>query len=452
MQFKHKILFAAVAFFMAVSCITVDKTLGSDLISENQDLAVFTAELDIPVQLKSSSPVQAISGGEGIFGAIRTKEFGLVQFSTMADICPNMSGWDFGKDPVVKEVYFLAPISSTYVVQENQSGIPQQITMHRTYKRVDTTTVLNNSITPADYDPTPLNVSEYTYFGGDSLRFNLHTSFGEEILKASQKEKDSLDLFVEKFKGVILKTSTPEDGVYGGRENTVTFGSGAIYIRVDYQPTWKAGLSRKDTIFTLAWGYNYCVNISEYESASMENVTPGDYLPMEGCGGLKPYISHTALKETIDNWKEDMQFGDKKVLVAKGAFIFPFEIPEDMDMTKYPTNLYPCHRLLDTSYNQKFFYPMEDINVEGYNIGKMDRSLCQYYMDVPSTIQDFVSKDKKDLDDTYDMWFMPTFGTTDSYDNLTYSIDCTTYFTGKVNGPLMDRKPKLRLIYSVMEE
>jgi hypothetical protein len=123
-----------------------------------------------------------------------------------------------------------------------------------------------------------------------------------------------------------------------------------------------------------------------------------------------------------------------------------------MDMTKYPTNLYPCHRLLDTSYNQKFFYPMEDINVEGYNIGKMDRSLCQYYMDVPSTIQDFVSKDKKDLDDTYDMWLMPTFGTTDSYDNLTYSIDCTTYFTGKINGPLMDRKPKLRLIYSVMEE
>ena len=452
MQFKHTILFAVVAFFTAVSCITVDKTLGDDLVSANQDLTVYTAELDVPVQMKTSSPVQAISGGEGVFGAIRTKEFGLVQFSTMADICPNMTSWDFGSNPVVKEVYFLAPVSSTYVVEDNQAGIPQQITLHRTYRRVDTTTVLSNSITPADYDPVPMNTSEFTFFGGDTIKINIDKSFGEEILRSTQEERDSLDLFVEKYKGLILKCSTPEDGTYGGRENTVTFGTGAVYIRVDYQPTWDEGLARKDTIFTLSWGYNYCVNVSEYESVNMENMVPGDDLLFEGCGGLKPFISHTALKETIDNWKQDMEFGDKKILVSKGAFIFPFEIPEDYDMTKYPSNLYPAHRVTDTSYNKKFFYPMADINVAGYNIGKQDRSLCQYYMDVPSTIQDFVSKDKSELDDTYDMWLMPTFASTDSYDNTTYSIDCTTYYTGKINGPLMERKPKLLLIYSVMED
>lgn len=451
MQFKHTILFAVVAFFMAVSCITVDKTLGDDLVSANQDLTVYTAELEIPVQMKVSSPVQAISGGEGVFGAIRTKEFGLVQFSTMADICPNMTGWDFGKDPVIKEVYFLAPVSSTYVVQDNQAGIPQQITLHRTYRRVDTTTVLNNSITAADYDPVPMNTSEFTFFGGDTIKINIDKSFGEEILRSTVEERDSLDLFVEKYKGLILKSSAPEDGTYGGRENTVTFGTGAIYIRVDYQPTWDEGLVRKDTIFTLSWGYNYCVNVSEYESEEMSFV-PGDDLLFEGCGGLKPFVNHTALKETIDNWKQDMEFGEKKILVAKGALVFPFEIPEDMDMTKYPTNLYPAHRVIDTSYNKKFFYPMADINVAGYNIGGQDRSLCQYYMDIPSTIQDFVTMDKSELDDSYDMWLMPTFASTDSYDNTTYSIDCTTYYTGKLNGPLMERKPKLLLVYSVMED
>ena len=452
MQFKHTILFAVTAFFMAVSCITVDKTLGDDLVSANQDLTVYTAELELPLQMRTSSPVQAISGGEGVFGAIRTKEFGLVQFSTMADICPNMTGWDFGKDPVVKEVFFQAPVSSTYVVQDNQTGIPQQITLHRTYRRVDTTTVLSNSITSADYDPVPMNTSEFTFFGGDTIRINLDKSFGESILKCTEEERDSLDLFVEKYKGLMLKCSTPEEGVYGGRENTVTFGSGAVYIRVDYQPTWEEGLTRRDTIFTLSWGYNYCVNISEYESVNMENMVPGDELPFEGCGGLKPFISHTALKETIDNWKEDMEFGDRKVLVAKGALIFPFEIPEDLDMTKFPPNLYPAHRVLDTSYNKKFFYPLSDINVSGYNIGGIDRSLRQYYMDIPSAIQDFVTMDKSELDDTYDMWLMPTFASTDAYDNTTYSIDCTTYYTGKLNGPLMDRKPKLLVMYSVMEE
>lgn len=453
MQFRHTIVFAVVAMFMAVSCITVDKTLGDDFISTNQDLPVHTALLDLPVQVKSSSPLQGLSAGESIFGAIRTEEFGLVQFSTMADICPNMTGWDFGKDPVVKEVYFMAPITGTYVEQDNQSGIPQSISLHRTYKRVDTTTVFNNSITAADYDPQPLNASEYLYFGGDSLMIYLDNSFGEAILASSQSERDSLNLFVENYKGLLLKSSAPEEGIYGGRENTLSFGSGAVYILVDYQPTWEEGLARRDTIFTLSWGYNYCVNISEYESSALQTTEPGEVLPVEGGAGLKPYISHKELKNTIDNWKAEMGFGDRHVIVAKGELVFPFEIPADMDMTKYPSTMYPCNRTVDTTYDAKFFYPLEDVNVQGFNIGTQDRSLCQYAMDVPTYIQDIVSKEKSELNEEYDLWLMPIFSQTDSYYNTTsYSLDCTTYYTGSLNGPAAERRPKLKLVYSVMEE
>lgn len=450
MQFKNTIILATVAFFIAVSCITVDKTMGEDFISTNQNLPVQTAELDLPVQLKSSSPLQGLSGGEGIFGSIRTKEFGLVKFSTMADICPNMSGWDFGTNPVIKEVYFLAPVSGTYTTDDNQTGIPQQVTLHRTYKRVDTTTVFNNSITAADYDPEPLNVAESLYFGGDSLRIVLKKSFAEKILASSQEERDSLDLFVENFKGILLKTSSPEEGVYGGRENTMSFGSGAIYIRVDYQPTWDTSLSRRDTIFTLSWGYNYCLNISEYESEKLETAQPGTEVAIEGGAGVKPYISHKDLKDIIGNWKKENGYTDKHVIIAKGALVFPFEIPEDFDMTKYPTGIYPCNRVEDTTFNAKFFNPLSDINVTGFNLGTINRSLCHYMIDIPTYVQDLVSKDESEIDESYDIWMMPTFATTDSNNNTTYSIDCTTYYTGKINGPLSDRKPKLKLIYSVM--
>ena len=51
MQFKHTIVLAVVAIFMAVSCITVDKTLGDDFISTDQNLPVQTVELDLPIQL-----------------------------------------------------------------------------------------------------------------------------------------------------------------------------------------------------------------------------------------------------------------------------------------------------------------------------------------------------------------------------------------------------------------
>lgn len=452
MQFKHTIVLAVVAIFMAVSCITVDKTLGDDFISTDQNLPVQTVELDLPIQLKSSSPLQGLSGGESIFGAIRTKEFGLVKFSTVADICPNMTGWDFGIDPVVKEVYFMAPVSSTYVTNDDQTGIPQQITLHKTYKRLDTTLVYNNSITAADYDPEPLNIAENLYFGGDSLKITLKKSFAQEILASSQEERDSLDLFLEKYKGILIKTSTPEDGVYGGRENTISYGSGAIYIRVDYQPAWDTSLTRRDTIFTLSLGYNYCLNVSEYESGKLETAQPGNELAIEGCAGIKPYINHSELKDVIDNWKQEMGYTDKHVIIAKGALVFPFEIPENLDMTKYPSGIYPCHRVEDTTYNAKFFYPLDDLNVSGFNAGNINRSLCHYMVDIPTYIQDFVSLDKSEIDESYDMWMMPTFTSVDSNDNVTYSIDCTTYYTGKINGLLADRKPKLLLIYSVMEE
>lgn len=453
MQFKNTIVFAVVAMFMAVSCITVDKTLGEDFISTNQDLPVHSVELELPVQVKSSSPLQGISAESSIFGAIRTEEFGLAQFSTVADVCPNMSGWDFGKDPVIKEVYFLAPVSNKYVAQDNQAGIPQIITLHRTKRRIDTTTPFNNSFTEADYDPVPLNVSESVYFGGDSLKIHLKKSFAEEVLASSQQMRDSLNLFADHFKGIIIKSSAPEEGIYGGRSNIMGYGSAAIYIRVDYQPTWEADLPRKDTIFTLSWGFNYCLNVSEYESDKLQTEKPQEILPYEGIAGLKPYVDHSEIKALIDNWRAREGYLDKHILISKGAIIMPFEIPEDYDMTKYPTNIYPCQRLEDTTYKAKMFKAIEDCNVEGYNIGNQDRSLRQYAMDIPTYIQDVVRKDASEIDESYDLWIMPISSQTDSYTNaVTFAMDSKNYYTGKLNGPKAERKPKLLLVYSVMEE
>ena len=132
MQFRHTIVLALAAI-MAVSCITVDKKMGEDLVPDNQSLPVSMAEIDIPVQLKSSQPLQTLSSSEGTFGAIRTEEFGLVEFSSVADLYPTVSGWDFGKDAIVKGIYLLANVSAVYSSHDQQECIPQQVFVHRTY-------------------------------------------------------------------------------------------------------------------------------------------------------------------------------------------------------------------------------------------------------------------------------------------------------------------------------
>ena len=453
MQIKNKIALALAAFFMAVSCITVDKTMGENLVPGNQDLPVKVAEIALPVQMKSSQPIQTISSTEGVFGAIRTEEYGLVQFSTVADLYPAFTGWDFGEDPIVKEVYFLANISGLYVAKDGQGGIPQQVFIHRTYKNVDSTTVFHNSFTAADYNPEPLNVGEVMYFGGDSLKVHLNKAFGEELLTATQDEKDTSALFAKRFKGLLIKTNTPEDGVIGGRQNMLNFGLGTVYVRINFQPTWEEGLARKDTLFSVNFGRDYCLNLSTYESGKMETNAPGETLYIEGVGGLKPYIDKYELKQTIDAWKASEGLQGKDVVIAKGALVFPFEMPSDFDMTKYPGNLYPCIKEYDSTYNAYLYYPAEDVSVQGYSIGTVNRSLMEYRMDIPSIIQDFVSLDIQQLDDyKHNLWIMPIDSTVDSYyGESTYNINTSTYFTGKVNGPIAERAPRLQIVYSVLQ-
>ena len=227
-----------------------------------------------------------------------------------------MKNWDFGKDIIVKDVYLLGTVTKTLSAEDEQGGIPQQVFVHRTFKNVDSTTLFNNSFGPQDYDPTPLNTGEVVYFGGDSLKVYLNKEYGAELLTATEDERDSIELFTNRFKGLLIRTNAPEEGTYGGRQNYLEFGYGAVYISVNFQPTWEEGLSRKDTLFVVNYGVNFCLNLSSYESDNMQTKTPGETLGIEGSAGLKPYIDKDDLKKAIDEWKTKDGLNDKQIIIA----------------------------------------------------------------------------------------------------------------------------------------
>ena len=194
----------------------------------------------------------------------------------------------------------------------------------------------------------------------------------------------------------------------------------------------------------------------------MQTAEPLEILPVEGVAGVKPYISKDALKDAIDAWKISEGYENENLAIAKATMVFPFEIPQDNDMTKYPQMLYPCNKELDTTFNANFFFTHDDISTTGYSIGAINRSLCEYKVDIPSVIQDFVSKRKSELDDTYNMWLLPIYSETDdTYGNTYYYIDQGTYYVGNINGPAYSkvregeskpRRPKLQLVYSVLNK
>lgn len=456
MQFKdtlRKLILLSITAFAVFSCITVDKSLGDQYIPDDQKLKVMVTEFRLPVSLKMEDSLQGISADYATFGAIRTKEFGLAKFGVAANICQPYTTFRFGKDPVIKSIYFSAAVANKYMIDNTQEGIPQNVFIYRTTKTLDTTTLYNNSLTNKDYNPVPLNVSSFTYFGGDSVKVYLNNTFGTELLSATEKELDSIPLFTNRFKGLYIECTPPEGDLTGGRLNNLSYSSAVITIKYNFQPTWEAGLSRKDTTVLFNFGDSFCLNLSTYSSSHLATDEPlTTEIPVEGIGGIKPYVNAKALKDTLNNWFTKKGYDSKNILVAKATLTFPFEIPQDLNMTSYPPNLYPIYK--SDTLVRRFYYPFKDINVIGNSTGDMNRSLCEYSLDIPSTIQKLINIQddaKNPLSNEFNFWLSPIRVETDqNFGTTNYFAETYSYYNGKINGPKAKRYPKLTLVYTVL--
>ncbi len=445
--------------FTVFSCITVDKSLGEQYVPEDHDLVVKTVSLKLPVTLKSEDSLQGVSSDYATVGAIRTSQFGLAGFGVSANICPPTRSFKFGKDPVIKYIYLSAPVKSSLVIDDSQTAIPQDIFVHRLKKRLDSTTVYCNSVTSADYDPVPLNLSSATYFGGDTIKVYLKNEYGTELLSAKPEELDSLDLFINRFKGLYVRSSAPEGNLDGGRMSHIQRSSAAIVMKYNFQPEWKEGLERKDTIVYMSFGDGYCLNTSEYGSANLETDQPLDILPVEGVAGVKPYVDAKALKSIIDAWVKENGYDNKKIIVSKALFSFPFEVPGNFDMTKYPQYLFPTQRYANTiksedgkDINQKYYYLFDDVNTPGNNLGAINRSLCEYYGDISPMIQKMINKDASEINGRYNFWLAPLQSIKNQYNGtVSYHPDVYNYYVGKINGPEAVRYPELKILFAVFK-
>lgn len=458
MQFKHTLLrfgLLLIVNLSAFSCITVDKKLGEQYLPKEHELIVKTATFPLPVTSKMEDSLQGISNTYISVGAIRTADLGLATFASGANVCPATTTLNFGKDPVIKYIYVLAGVRGISALEENQASIPQDFFVYRLKKHLDTTTAYTNSISMIDCQPTPLNVSSATFFGKDSIKIYLNNEYGTELLSATQEELDSTDLFVQRFKGLYITCNTPEGGVVeGGRINHFNYESAAVVMKYNFQPTWGENLSRKDTIVYLSFGDGFCLNTSTYGSAVLATDQPQETLPVEGAAGIKPYIDAKALKATLDAWAAQNNYNPKNILIAKAVFSFPFEIPANLDMSNYPSYLFPTYRGLPQSNSSlRYYYPFQDVNSTGNALGVLNRSLCEYSGNFSATIQKVINTDASQLGSDYNIWMAPISAVEDeSYGTLSYISDLNGYYVGKLNGPKAVRYPSLTIVYSVLSE
>ncbi len=466
----HSILKAtALAFaisisFFATSCIDVDKTLGIDNIPDDQALHLQTAVFHLPVQTKMMDSLQALSTTNALLGAIRTPEMGLITCGFATNYAPySTSEMNWGTSRKIKNIYLTMLKSSVTTMDDNQTGLPQNIHVYRMNRCIDTTSRYG-FLKSSDYNHTPVDTGSVIYTGSDTLRVWLKNSFGQDILSVTQLELDSTTKFMDHFKGLLFTCDSPEDGTDGGRVNVISCSEAYLYVTFSFQPTWASGLEPKDTIVMIPLASDsYTENFITYESKPMESSAPAEYIYTEGLGGLKPYVDPLILKDTLDNWVAKKGYDPKKILIGKATYKLPF-VTDNSTVSFinkcYPASLYPMHKEWDTTSKFYYFTPLEDIYTISNKTGDVNRSLSCYMGDVSSTVQKLINKDKSEIMSSwksYAMWFSAvTKNTSSSYYTSTtttsYTTDNYTYYVGKLNGPLHSDYPTLEIIYAILND
>lgn len=431
------------------SCITNDKSLGSQFVSDDYILKVDTIIFDVPLTVKSLDSIQGYTTSSMIFGSLCDPTFGPMYSGTASIIVPFSDSTYFGINPVLKSVYVNLFVDSTVIYRPDQEGIQQNIHIYKLTSNLDSTQMFNTSITEADYDPVPLNLGSPMFFGDDSVRIYLREDFGKELLSCTMEDFDSLTLFYKKIKGFYLTCDTPGNEE-GGRLNYMALGSSTLYV--DYYLTDpERNYNHFDTTETFSFGYSFAVNTIRTSSDHLATEEPGENLYIESMSGVKPYITGIALKSMINKWMEANGYSKESLLLSRATLDLPYETDlDDYDVVnkQYPQMIFPCYKESSPDSLQ-FFEPISEIYTSS-SIGTIVRDLKKYSCDITSYVQDLIFMDDDAVTSTQDIYLSSILSYSDSYGNLYYDFDNMSYNKAVINGPGAIRKPTLKLTYAIL--
>lgn len=456
MPFKtafYTIIAAMTAAIAATSCVDNDRTMGHSLVPDEYNLSLGTKTFDLPVTNRVSDSTQSSNSSNMLIGTLSDPIFGTVTANSASYILPYSDSTDFGDDPLLLSAYLTLQIDSTYCLEDNQKGIHQRIHIYKLTSPIDSTKLFCNSITPADYDPTPVTVSDPVIYGSGSIRLDLRPEFALELLKTTPEEFKDLNLFLERIHGLYIEVEQPLNTQSGGRLNYLSLGYSTINI--DYRLNDPdRGFVDHDTTESFVFGYTTALNNYRTTSAHLENDTPGDSLYLEGLSGIKPHIAAMDLKRMLDRWIREEGLEGLTIFLSRAHITLPYEMPQDYARfdTEHPESIYAFTSTPWATDTLRLYTPLPEIrNVT--NKGEINRSLKEYTLDITSYIQDLLLTDSADINSSMDLWIAPYKERTDSYYGTSYyDFDTGNYNKIILNGPTADRRPTLSITYGVMDE
>ena len=149
----------------------------------------------------------------------------------------------------------------------------------------------------------------------------------------------------------------------------------------------------------------YCFNVTGHSTRPQAGKTP-DMIPVEGGGGLKPVISATEIKNLLENEISRHTDQPRKAIINRASIVLPFEFPDDyQQMFRFPTYLNPTVRVrYDSGYVS--YGSLTDVTSSYEDPGSLNRSLCQYAPDVTYHTQKILELSDLSKIENYDIWLL----------------------------------------------
>ena len=459
-QSSKSVLFTAwlTALMAFVSCITNDRTLGQQFVSDDYLVSVDSISFVMPFKQCVHDTVQAVSASNMMVGYLTDDVYGTTVMDAATLVVPIPDTCYLGVNPKLIDVYLELNVDSTLVFKEGSEAIPQNLYVYEVVKNFynDSDKVYNNSLTPDYLSEKPISLGASMFFGKGTVKIGLSREYGEKLLATSPDEFNNVSNFLDRVYGLYFKTDFPDSDGDGGRLNFIPLSSSVISVQF-LMTDPEQGLFDRDTTVSFLCGYGFALNQFSAGSRHLETDTPGEKLYMDGLSGVKPVIPGLELKDVIDRWTskvcETSKCDRESILLSRARLILPYSMPENFELfeKEHPSKIYPFTTNVGAVDSTVRMNPLDDITISSG--GGMDRSHQYYYCDISTKIQELISKDRGDITSQDDLWICPVITLTDTQTGvMTYDLDVTGYHRVVLEGPESQRPPKLELVYGVLKQ
>ena len=434
--------------FSLVSCIEKNPALGSAFAPSNQDITIHRATIDIPVHQKMADSLQTSIANSITVGAISSETYGTFHSDAAMSVTSAYDSVAWGKNPSVRRIYVEFALDTATVLDESQRYIPQNLYVHQLKVELDSTTVYNNSLGKDSYGSEPVSVGGAIFTGGSTYQVELKKELGERLFQIPMETIDSAELFMKAFHGLYLRCDDPEPGTEGGRLNSFNLSNSGLYLTYDYDDD-EGHRRSATTIFNL--GTYYTLNVCNSGSKPLESADTHEAIYAEGLCGVKPFISASELKQTVEEWMAVNHLPSENLLIAKATLSFPYTYDgNDDEYGRFASNLFPCKRI--ESSVGPYYDPISEISNTELESGAINRSKMTYVSNVSVYLQDLIRRSAISITPADDLWLMGTVSYTDSYTNATtYYADYFYYSQTKLNGTADLRHPVLDITYTILK-